>query len=58
MTKEEALRLESFDVPCTCGILVPIPLFHHSDGCEQKQQYLEWLEAIGDPSEWVDPIHR
>lgn len=51
MTKEEAMKLKSFDRYCTCGgyahSMNGRPASNpHADWCKQKPQYDAWYKAM------------
>lgn len=53
MTRDEALKLRSFDHGCTCGghawkLNGRNPMRPHMDWCPQREQYNAWADALGE----------
>lgn len=56
MTKEEAQNLKSFNQYCTCGGFAHsmngrLKSNPHMQWCPQKEQYLEWYNALNLPQQ-------
>lgn len=52
MTKEEALKLKTFNNLCTCGGYA-----YNLNGRSEKQPHMPWYPQYKEYSEWYEALH-